>query len=217
MNEINYNIQVDAEKHYLNDRYDNLERFISYYHQIDWVRRLQVKSVLEVGIGNGLVANYLRNLDIKVTTCDFDANVKPDIVADVREIPIDNNSFELAMACQILEHIPFEDFPLALAELSRISSKYVIISLPVRSSYFEFILKFPFIRTMFKRNFFDFTFHKFIKFPGFESSGQHYWEIDQKDFTFKKIKLLVNEKFNIIAEFSPVLNKYHYFLILEKK
>ena len=213
-----FKVQVaEGSKYYKQAQYDSLERFISYYHQIDETRKLSPTSVLEIGIGSDVTSSYLKSLDIKVTTCDFDANVGADVVADVRQIPLPDESFDLVMAYQILEHIPFEDFDKALAELCRISKKNVIISLPFRSSYFELVIKMPFIRTLFKRNFFDFTFRKAIKFPGFQKSGQHYWEIDPGEYKLKIVREKINKHFNILKELSPILNKYHYFFVLEKK
>lgn len=209
--------QVHESGYYKKDKYDTLERFISYYHQILWAKRLKAQDILEIGIGNGLVSSYLKSLGSKVITCDFDQAIKPDIVADVRHIPLPDQAFDLIMACQVLEHVPFEDFKKVLAEFHRLTKKYVIISLPVRSSYFEIVLRVPLVRSLLKKTFVDFYFRKLLQFPGFESSGQHYWEIDRSQYTFRMINELVREKFDIIAEFSPVLNKYHYFLILEKK
>ena len=212
-----YKVQVDASKYYRSKKYDNLERFISYYHQIDEARKISADSILEIGIGGSVVSDYLKNIGKHITTCDFDKNTGAAIISDVRNIGVNDNSFDLVMACQILEHIPFEDFEKALTEIKRVSKKYVIISLPYRLTYFEMIFKFPFIRTLFKRDFFDFTIKKAIKFSGFEKSGQHYWEIDQKQYKLKDVRNKINKYFKILNEFSPILNKYHYFFILELK
>lgn len=209
--------QITDIDYYQKDKYDSVERFITYYYQIFLAKKLACKNILEIGIGNGLVSNYLNNSGAQVTTCDFDQANNPDVVADVRQIPLGDGAFDLVMACQVLEHVPFEDFPKILKEFYRLSTKYVIISLPVRSSYFEIVLRLPFVRSLFHRNFLDFYFRKLLNFAGFDSSGQHYWEIDRKKYTFAMIRNAVQEKFHIISEFSPVLNKYHYFLILEKK
>lgn len=210
-------IQV-KEGHYAKRSYNSLERFISYHYQIDSVLRAkEIESVIEIGAGNGIVAGYLSDIGIHVTTCDFDQRVKPDIVADIRNIPVPDKSYDAVLAFQVLEHIPFEDFVNALPELARISKKYVIISLPYRSSYFELILKFPGIRTLFKRNFFDLSLRFPIAFKGFDTSGQHHWEIDRKKFSLGKVRKALEQRFSIKEEFSPLLNKFHYFFILEVK
>lgn len=212
-----HNVQVS--KGYYNKRFYNiLERFISYHYQVDYIMSLDdVESVLEIGAGSSITAKYLSDCGIKVTTCDFDSNTSPDVVSDVRSIDIPSKTHDVVAAFQILEHVPFEDFDKALYEIARISKKYSVISLPYRSSYFEFVLKFPGIRTLFKRNFFDLSFRIPLVFGGFETSGQHYWEIDRKKYSLSKVRNAIEKHFKIIKESSPVLNKFHYFFILEVK
>ena len=55
---------------YNNLEYLNLKRFISYFYQIHSILELKPKSILEVGVGNGIVHDYLkRNFDI--VSCDI--------------------------------------------------------------------------------------------------------------------------------------------------
>ncbi len=217
MNESNntFTTQV-SDTHYAAMKYDTLERFISYHYQISSVLKLKPKNVLEIGIGNKLVATYLEREGVDVTTVDFDERLKPDIVADVRAMPVPDASYDLVMACQILEHLPFEEFEKSLAEMRRVTKRYAIISLPRRSSYFEIVLKFPFIRTLLKRSFVDLAINWPLRFGGFETSGQHYFEIDRTTYALSKVKEKIERHFRIIDAFSPVLNKYHYFFILER-
>ena len=52
-----FNTQVE-EGHYLAS-YDTLERFIGYFYQIDFIRKLKPKTILEIGIGNRTTSNYV--------------------------------------------------------------------------------------------------------------------------------------------------------------
>ena len=208
-------VQVD-KKHYFRKKYDDLGRFISYFYQVDTVTDLNPKTVLEVGKGNGTLSDYLKKLGYSVTTCDFDANLNPDVVADVRKLPLTDNSYEAVTAFEILEHLPFEDFPKALAELKRVSSKHVIISLPYKSTGFEFVLKFPGVRTLFKKSFLNLFIRIPLKFGGIEVSGQHYWEIDLWNFRLSNVREEIKKQFKILKEIRPVMNHYHYFFVLEK-
>jgi len=115
---------------YLSDDHDNLERFISYYYQASLVKKLNIKSVLEIGVGNKAVSNYLRQCGFVVTTCDHDAALKPEIIADIRSLPMTENSFDVVLACEILEHLPWKDVPEALRQVHRVSRKYAIVSVP---------------------------------------------------------------------------------------
>ena len=71
-------------------------------------------NILEVGVGNKTVSNYLRFLKYAVDTCDFDPDLKPDYLADVRSLPFQNEEYACILVCQVLEHIPFSDFSQAL-------------------------------------------------------------------------------------------------------
>lgn len=207
-------IQVDTT-HYKKN-YDGLERFISYFHQIDLVMKRAPKTMLEIGIGNKTVADYLSKQGVNVTTCDFDKTLKPDIVADIRELPTDDKQFDVVMACEILEHIPFEDFETALKELKRTSKKHVIISIPYCSSTFEWVMQIPIIGALLKKK----RFHARIRMPLFykkwKFNGQHYWEMGCKNYSLRRIRNILQKHFKIEEELSPVLNSYHYFFALRK-
>ncbi|MCX6807341.1 MAG: hypothetical protein NTZ80_00825 [Patescibacteria group bacterium] len=70
-------------EHYLGFKYNDEQRFISYFYQLQSVIGLHPQSVLEIGVGSSLVASYLRKLKIKVDTLDHNASLNPDIVSSV--------------------------------------------------------------------------------------------------------------------------------------
>jgi len=209
--------QVD-KKHYFRKKYDSLDRFISYFYQVDLAQEYAQdgEKILEIGKGSGFFADYMKKLGYEVKTCDFDKNLQPDIVADVRSLPVADNSFDLVTAFEVLEHIPFEDVPRALAELSRASKKWVIISLPYRSTGFEWICKFPGIRTIFKLPLVSIFLGIPLRFGGIKVSGQHYWEIDGWQWRLGKVRRLLSQYFTLLKCVRPVLNHYHRFFVLEK-
>jgi len=52
---------TDSTTHYSFGReYDTRERFVSYHYQTSLVKESGVKEILEVGIGNKTVSNYLQ-------------------------------------------------------------------------------------------------------------------------------------------------------------
>ncbi len=209
------NLQVPKE-HYFG-KYDDVTRFISYFYQIDLVRKLKPNNVLEIGIGNKTVANYLKQNGIRIDTCDFDKDLKPDYVADIRDLPFDDKSYDVVMACEILEHTPWEDVDKALSELYRVSKKYVLVSIPYSSACFELVLKFPFIGRIIKKPFLNLFFRIPYFFIGIKFSGEHYWEMGRRDYPAKKIRDAFRKYFKILKEVRPIISSYHNFFILEKK
>ena len=121
-------IQV-AKSHYESSEYNSLERFTSYWHQIDEASRIGGR-IAEIGVGNGTVAAVLAARGFDVTTIDFDEALDPDIVADVRDLPVADDAFETVLAAEVLEHIPWDDLPRALSELGRVATRAVVVSVP---------------------------------------------------------------------------------------
>ncbi len=205
-----------SKKIYYED-YDGLLRFISYFYQIDLVKKIKPKKVLEIGVGNKTTSNYLKQRGINITTCDFDEKLKPDFVADIRNLPFKNNSYDLVMACEIIEHIPWKDIPKALSELQRVSKKNVLISIPYSSAGFELILRVPRTHKITKKGFFSFFFRIPYFFMKMRFDGYHYWEMGRKNYSIKKIRRTFRKYFKIIKEVRPALDHYHHFFVLKKK
>jgi SAM-dependent methyltransferase len=210
------NDKVKTSRNHYYDGYDQLESFISYYYQIDLFRQLDRRSILEIGIGNKTVSRYLAGNGYDVTTCDYNEHLEPDYVADVRQLPFDDNSFDVVMACEILEHLPWEDVPKALGELHRVACDYVIISVPRVRLFAEFVIRFPMIRRMFGRPWFD----VFLSLPlsiFTRCSKYHHWEIGLRGYPARKVRKAFGERFGILKEARPVLHPRHHFFVLEKK
>lgn len=203
--------------HYFQQEYDDLPRFISYFYQIDLVRSLHPHSVLEIGIGNSTVTSYLRQHGVAVGTCDIDAKLRPDHVADIRSLPFDDDSFDVVMACEVLEHLPWPAVEEALRELHRTSRRYVVLSLPHASASLEFILRNPLPVRMLKRPFFGLALRMPLFFTGPASTGEHYWEIGRRRFPARRIRRELRKYFDIRHEVRPLLHSYHHFFVLEKR
>jgi ubiquinone/menaquinone biosynthesis C-methylase UbiE len=109
---------------YFSRDYADIKQFISWFYQINTVQKLNGSKMLEVGVGNKILSNYLKQQGLHVTTADFDKNLHPDYVCDVRKLPFNSNSFDVVCGFEILEHIPFSDFQIALKELKRVTKKY---------------------------------------------------------------------------------------------
>jgi SAM-dependent methyltransferase len=132
--------QVDCS-HYRRG-YDDRGRFGSYWHQIDETTSLGGR-VLEIGIGNGTVSAVLRARGLHVTTVDIDPALGPDVVADIRELPFRSRSFDTLLAAEVLEHLPWDDVPIALGEIARVARRGVVLSVPNGSVSFALEARIP--------------------------------------------------------------------------
>jgi len=189
--------------------YAHKGRWASYYHQLDEVLAFDPRSVLDVGVGDKVFASYIKNnTDIAYTSIDIADDLKPDIVGSVESLPFPDGSFDIVCAFEVLEHLPFEKLPKALAEIARVAKNGAVITLPHFGPAFRFMLKLPFIpelKCAFK-----------IPFPRQHAwKGQHYWEIGKKGYSPATIRKAIKQHFIIRREFVPFENQYHHFFTLE--
>lgn len=190
-------------------QYDYQERWISYWHQIDEVLKLQPKMVLEIGIGNKMVSDYLKKQGLEVKTLDINKDLKPDFIASVISMPLANDSFDVILCAEILEHLPFKDFEKALLELERVGKRYIVLSLPHFGPPLKLSFKIPFLKQV--KLSWKIPYH-----PQHKSESPHCWEIGKKGYSAKKIRNILKKYFKIKKEFIPFENQYHHFYILEK-
>ncbi|MBU0580165.1 MAG: methyltransferase domain-containing protein [Candidatus Margulisbacteria bacterium] len=189
--------------------YVSLDRWVSYFHQINEVSKLNLENLLIIGKGDGIVGEILIKQRKKVKTLDMDSDLKPDIVASVEKMPLDENSFDIILCAEVLEHLPFEKFEQCLFELKRATKKYVVLSLPHFGPPVKLSFKIPLIKEI--KLAFKIPFlikHKFNK--------EHYWEIGKRGYSTLKIRKIIKRYFKIQREFVPFENQYHHFYILEK-
>ena len=138
--------QVDRD-HYSFGSYAHPGRFASYFYQLREIHDANPVSVLEVGVGDAVIGNYIRdNTELKYTSIDVAADVNPDVIGSVLALPFEDKSFDVVCAFEVLEHLPFEKFESSLIEMKRASKKNVIISLPHFGPALKFNFKFPLLR-----------------------------------------------------------------------
>ncbi len=208
---MSYKKQVDKE-HYSFEKYFFPGRWMSYWYQTKEIsQRKDILTVLDVGPGTTFLKDVLRvhRPDIAYTTVDVAEDVLPDVIGSVTKLPFADNSFDAVCTFQVLEHIAFSDFEIALKEMKRVSKKYVFVSLPHFGPSFEFWFKIPFIKRI--KLSFKVPFRKNHVF-----GGQHYWEIGKRGYSPRKIRQILQKYFNIVSEYVPFENQYHHFYIMEK-
>lgn len=203
--------KVQVKKEHYSKGYDDLYRWVSYWTQVDTVKDVTKGKILEIGVGNKTVSNYLKNNGFNLTTCDIDSDLKPDFVSDITDLPFKGNSFSTVLCCEVLEHLPYDRVKKALREINRVTRDYAVISIFAANVGFSFAFKIPFLKLVYSS----------IKIPMFweqhKFNGEHYWEIGKKGYSLNKVRKLIDTaNFKIITEeFSP-LNIYHRFFVLRK-
>ncbi len=96
----------------------------------------EVKTIVDVGCGDGAITNPLgrqwavTGVDSSRTALQY-VNTSA-VLADARELPFADGSFDLAMSSQMLEHLDDSTYDAAVAELRRVARKYLLISVPYR-------------------------------------------------------------------------------------
>lgn len=202
--------QVPKE-HYFKG-YDTKERWMSYWYQINEVLRTKARKVLEAGVGNKTVSNYLEEMGIEVTTVDIDPRLNPDHVCGVTELTktFEHETFDAVLCAEVLEHLPFKNFRKALRELKEVTKGGVVLSLPYAGPAFCLSLKLPGMATKDLK----------LKIPlrrKHKFDGEHYWEIGKKGYSLRKILKILEQNFEIVRTYFPPEHMYHMFFILRKK
>lgn len=200
-----------SQDHYLARSYDTKDRWASYGHQMRGVLCYEPKQVLEIGPGNKTAGEALKKRGIAVTTADIADDVNPDVVASVTDLPFPDDSFDGVLAAEVLEHLPFEDFPRALAQIRRVARRFAVISLPHAGYVFSCEFKLPLMRRrelIWKLPFF-WKRHIF--------NGEHYWELGKRGYSLARIKKNMAAQGFVVREarIHPD-DPAHYFFLLEK-
>ena len=201
--------QIDKEN-YRAGRYAKLDRFVSYAVQVELISATQPLSILEIGVGDGVVSEYFRrHSPIAYKTADFAADLAPDIVADIRQLPMPADSYDTVCAFEVLEHLPFSDFEGAVRELMRAAKKYVLISLPHFNHPIKFCLKIPLLPEI--KFLFQVPHPKVHVFD-----GQHHWEIGKRGYPARRIRSILSKCGTIEREIVPFESPAHHFFVLKK-
>jgi SAM-dependent methyltransferase len=126
------------------DYYDDPKRWGKEYHRIDLDRATSAaravprdaKKILDLGSGDGLVLNALRKMGHDPVAFDISRIALKHIQGNklvqgtASNLPFLSNSFDLVIACEMLEHIPNLIFNSVLEEIKRVTKKYILITVP---------------------------------------------------------------------------------------
>jgi SAM-dependent methyltransferase len=203
-------IQV-SRAHYDWTHYNRKGRWASYWHQVDEVLGTQARTCLEIGTGPGEVRDALTRFGVEVTAVDVDAELEPQFVGDVRDLPCDEASYDVVLAAQVLEHLPWRDVPRAVSEIRRVCRSHAVVSLPQSGLALGVGLSTSISR---------------IGEPGlsvrvgsprrYRFDGQHYWQVGARGTGRRAVRDVLSAGFSIIREYAVPEFTYHRFYVLEK-
>ncbi len=124
--------------------------FGSFFHNLrDFLRAffitifLKPKKVLDVGCGLGYLIKWLRYFGVDAYGIDFskyaldlaDKQVKPFIkLADAKKIPFKDNSFDLVLSYDFLNHVDQQNLRKVIEEMIRVSNKYIFQKIYTREN-----------------------------------------------------------------------------------
>lgn len=115
-----------------------IKRFVEQIIKI--IQELEINNLLDAGCGEGFIMhNTLRKISkVKIDGFDISKQALQDakkilpnnnfFQGDITNIELPNNSYDLVVALEILEHL--ENQEVALKELKRVTKKYCLISVP---------------------------------------------------------------------------------------
>jgi SAM-dependent methyltransferase len=141
-----------------------------------------VKTIADIGCGNGLFLNYLSEsetnykkllgVDRSNTALSYVKTNK--ICADISNLPLDDKSYDLVSALEVIEHLSLKEYSDGLRELARISKKYLLISVPYQEVLQTTLSECPKCKTRFntdyhRRSFDQETMKKMFGGMGFKN------------------------------------------------
>ena len=104
-----------------------------------------VKTGLEIGFYDLRLSALLRGR-VDMVSIDLPRNVETKdgyklAFADLRALPFRDNSFDITICTEVLEHLPEEVLSKGVKELLRVSRKYVLVSVPYKQRIWNEMFK----------------------------------------------------------------------------
>lgn len=105
--------------------------------RIRWIKRHSEGEIAEIGCSWGYILACVggqTGVDINPQLIQLAHILSPSLefhVGDARDLSFLKKTYDTVLLCEILEHLPYEDVPRAIAEARRVCRKKILITLPV--------------------------------------------------------------------------------------
>lgn len=202
--------------------YVTRHRMLTFWYQIGEILRLRPATVLEIGVGPGLVASYLRHRGIAVTTLDINPSLQPDVVGSVLELEslLRGRSFDLTLCSRVLHHLPFTDFPAALQQIAAVTRDSALLSLPQEDFRFYFLARYTSsqLRTVsLGLPLFGKRILRWLqRTPPPQASS--FWKIDSSPATaLRKVRACISADWNLVRDYAIPEDSAHRLFVLRKQ
>lgn len=159
-----------------------------------------VKSLLEIGPGQGLLKPVLTWRGYEVHTLDIDETFNPDYVGSVHDMTMfTDKQFDVVIASHVLEHFAVPYLDAALKEIARVG-RYALIYLPIagRHLHVRFMPGVKDIDVSLFINIFNY-FHKPDGITPRYCEGQHFWETGMRGFRVRDLIKRVSPFFEVLS------------------
>lgn len=107
------------------------------------VLRLKPNSILEIGVGSGVFEDLLKSKAEHYVTFDISPILEPDVVSDLQtHQPSLDNTFDLAICSQVMEHIAYNEIRHSLDNLNSYlrNNGRLMITVPHQRLYFLWMI-----------------------------------------------------------------------------
>lgn len=198
---------------YFSPNYLSRRRLTSFAIQYELAMNSGGTTFLEIGQGAGIVTYLLHRSGKRIFTIDINSQLLPTLVSALPGLPFRSNSFDTVLCFEVLEHLPINLLNLCLRELSRMTTRSVIISVPNQEVFrqrneLRIVRLKRIVKSILKGK--GNTKHRNAIADG------HYWEIGYQGVTStdiidsaRKARLTLKTEFR--NEFLP----YHHFFVFE--
>ncbi|MBN1180640.1 MAG: class I SAM-dependent methyltransferase [Bacteroidales bacterium] len=125
-----------------------------------------IKTILDAGCGNGVYANrFLADKSI-TTVVGVDrsytalSQVQVDrSQANIIHLPFPDQTFDLVVSMEIIEHLPYRMYEQGLGEILRVAKKYILITVPYNEKIYYKQVKCPICGCIFHPDFHSRSFN----------------------------------------------------------